>query len=68
MSDYDPEIAAVLPRLTSGDPAVRKEAASALGAIGDTAAILAFEQATADPDLEVRKIAARALAQLTAKA
>lgn len=32
------------------------------------AAIPALEQATADPDLEVRKIAARALAQLTAKA
>jgi len=47
---------------------IRQEAASALHAIGDVAAISHLERALADPDVEVRKIAARALTRVTTRA
>ncbi|HEY0856983.1 MAG TPA: HEAT repeat domain-containing protein, partial [Albitalea sp.] len=60
MSDYDPEIAAALPRLTDGDPAVRRIALRDIADYADDYPEL-FSLAARDADAGVRLEAALAL-------
>jgi HEAT repeat protein len=55
---------ALLAQLRSNDPPVRREAARALGERGGPSAIAALEELRRDPDAEVAKAVAAAIAQL----
>ena len=65
---YAAALPALVPVLSHSISNLRKEAALALGELGDAAALPALEPVAADPDPEVRKAARLALEQIHAAA